>query len=197
MRNGKTYTNSRTLVKRFHIVLLLASLGFVGLGQAPTVLSTRNGMAYFLSDAPLEMISATSYSLIGVLNIEDRRFSFSIPVNTFEGFNSALQQTHFNEDYLETDAYPQATFKGKIIEEVDLGITGQYRIRAKGKLNIHGLDNDRIIRCDLRVEPGRIFVNAKFTVFLDNHDIKIPSIVNQKITEEIQVEIDLFMHTSY
>ncbi len=184
------------LFKHFHIVLLLASLGFAGFGQAPTVFSTRNGKAYFLSDAPLEMISATSYSLIGVLNIEDRRFSFSIPVNTFEGFNSSLQQTHFNEDYLETDTYPQATFKGKIIEEVDLGITGQYRIRAKGKLNIHGLDNDRIIRCDVRVEPGRIFVKARFTVFLDNHDIKIPSIVNQKITEEIQVEIDLFMHTS-
>lgn len=197
MRNGKTYTNSLALFKRFYIVLLLASLGFSSLGQTPNVFSTRNGKAYFLSDAPLEMISATSYSLIGVLNIEDRRFSFSIPVSTFEGFNSALQQIHFNEDYLETDTYPQATFKGKIIEEVDLGITGQYRIRAKGKLNIHGLDNDRIIRCDVRVEPGRIFVEAKFTVFLDNHDIKIPSIVNQKITEEIQVEIDLFMHTSY
>jgi len=196
VKNGKTYTNSLALFKRFHIVLLLASLCFVGLGQNPNLFSTRNGNAYFLSDAPLEMISATSGSIIGVLNIEDRRFSFSIPVNTFEGFNSALQQTHFNEDYLETDIYPQATFKGKIIEEVDLGTTGQYRIRAKGKLNIHGLDNDRIIRCDVSVEAERIIVKAKFTVFLDNHDIKIPSIVNQKITEEIQVEIDLVMQTS-
>ena len=196
MRNGKTYTNTLALFKRFYIVLLLASLGFVGLGQAATTFNTRNGNAYFLSDAPLEMISATSESLIGVLSVEDRRFSFSIPVNTFEGFNSALQQTHFNEDYLETDVYPHATFKGKIIEEVDLGIAGQYRIRAKGKLNIHGLDNDRIIRCDVSVEAGRIIVKAKFTVFLDNHDIKIPSIVNQKITEEIQVEIDLVMQAS-
>jgi len=131
-----------------------------------------------------------------VMNIEDRRFSFSIPVSTFEGFNSALQQTHFNEDYLETDLYPQATFKGKIIEEVDLGIPGQYRIRAKGKLDIHGLDNDRIIRCDVSVEPGIIRVKAKFTVFLDDHDIKIPSIVNQKIAEEIQVEIEFEMQAS-
>ncbi len=164
--------------------------------QSYTVLSTRNGKAYFLSDAPLEMISATSRSLIGVLNTEDRRFSFSIPVNTFEGFNSALQQTHFNEDYLETDLYPQATFKGKIIEEVDLGIPGRYNIRAKGKLNIHGIDSDRIIRCDLDVESGSIKVKAKFTVFLDDHDIKVPSIVNQKIAEEIQVEIEFVMQAS-
>lgn len=185
-----------TLFKRFQIVLLLASLGFASLGQASTVFGTRNGKVYFLSNAPLEMISATSRSLIGVLNIEDRRFSFSIPVNTFEGFNSSLQQTHFNEDYLETDTYPQATFKGKIIEEVDLGMVGQYRIRAKGKLDIHGLDYDRIIRCDVRVEPDQIIVKAIFTVFLDNHDIKIPSIVNQKIAEEIQVELDFVMKAS-
>jgi hypothetical protein len=183
------------LKKYLHTVLLL-SLNICVLGQSPAVFSTRNGRAYFLSDAPLEMISATSSSLIGVLNIEDRRFSFSIPVNSFEGFNSSLQQTHFNEDYLETDLYPQATFKGKIIEEVDLGVEGQYTIRAKGKLDIHGLDNDRIIRCDVRVESGRITVKARFTVFLDDHDIKIPSIVNQKIAEEIQVEIDFVMQAS-
>ncbi len=183
-------------MKKYLHTILLLSLNISVLGQSPTLFSTRNGRAYFLSDAPLEMISATSNSLIGVLNIEDRRFSFSIPVNSFEGFNSSLQQTHFNEDYLETDIYPQATFKGKIIEEVDLGVEGQYTIRAKGKLDIHGLDNDRIIRCDVRVESGQITVKARFTVFLDDHDIKIPSIVNQKIAEEIQVEIDFVMQAS-
>jgi hypothetical protein len=177
-------------------MLFLASLGFTLLGQGPAVFRTQNGQAYFLSDAPLELISATSNSLIGVLNTEDRRFSFSIPVSTFKGFNSSLQQTHFNEDYLETDLYPQAIFKGKIIEEVDLRVPGQYRIRAKGKLNIHGLDNDRIIRCDVSVEPGIIKVEAVFTVFLNDHNIKIPSIVNQKIAEEIQVEIEFEMQAS-
>ena len=184
------------MLKRLYIVLFLLTTGYMGFSQTSSVVSTRNGKAYFLSDAPLEMISASSSSLIGVLDIEDRAFSFSIPVKTFEGFNSALQQTHFNEDYLETDIYPQATFKGKIIEEVDLGVPGQYRIRAKGKLNIHGIDNDRIIRCDVSVEPGIIKVKAEFTVFLDMHDIKIPSIVNQKIAEEIRVEIYFVMQAS-
>ena len=165
-------------------------------GQNPSLFSTRNGSVYFLSDAPLEMISARSEQLAGVLNIQDRRFSFSIPVNTFEGFNSNLQKTHFNEDYLETDLYPQATFKGKIIEEVDLSREGQYQIRAKGKLDIHGFANDRIIRCDLWVESGKIMVESEFTVFLDDHDIKIPSIVNQKIAEEIHVKIDFTMQSS-
>jgi hypothetical protein len=184
------------LLKRIYIILIFASLGFSGLGQSSSVFSSRSGKAYFLSDAPLEMISASSNALMGVLSTGDRRFSFSIPVNSFEGFNSALQQTHFNDDYLETDLYPNSTFKGKIIEEVDLGVPGTYRIRAKGKLDIHGVSHDRIIRCDVVVEPGKISVKAKFTIFLDNHDIKIPSIVNQKIAEEIKVEIEFDMQAS-
>lgn len=162
-----------------------------GFQDVPAIYLTRDGKAYFLSDAPLEMISATSNSLSGALNINDRNFSFVMPVKSFEGFNSALQQTHFNTDYLETDEYPRATFKGKIIEEVDLSVPGKYRIRAKGKLNIHGQENDRIIRCDVVVKPGSIDIEAKFTVFLDTHEIKIPTIVNQKIAQEIEVEISL------
>lgn len=183
------------LFKRLYIILCIA-LGSHVSGQDPNIFSTKDGRVYFLSDAPLEMISASSEQLVGVLNILDRRFSFSIPVNTFEGFNSSLQKTHFNEDYLETDRYPEATFKGKIIEEVDLVKEGQYQIRAKGKLDIHGFANDRIIRCDLLVESGKIKVKSEFTVFLDEHDIKIPSIVNQKIAEEIQVKIDFIMEPS-
>ena len=184
------------LIKRFYISLLMIALGSSVSGQNPTIFSTENGRVSFLSDAPMEMISASSGQLVGVLNILDRRFSFSIPVNTFDGFNSALQKTHFNEDYLESDKYPQATFKGKIIEEVDLMTEGRYQVGAKGKLDIHGIANDRIIRCDLMVESGKITVESEFTVFLDDHDITIPSIVNQKIAEEIRVSINFVMQPS-
>lgn len=157
--------------------------------SASQIYITRNGSVNFLSDAPMEMISAISHELTGALDLAERTFNFSLPVRSFDGFNSALQKTHFNEDYLETHRHPYATFKGKIIEEVNLRQSGQYRIRTKGKLHIHGVEGDRIIRCDVGVEPAKIDVRARFTVFLDEHDISIPSIVNQKIAEEIQVEL--------
>jgi hypothetical protein len=90
---------------------------------------------------------------------------------------------------METELYPNSTFKGKIIEEIDLSQPGEYKIRAKGKMNIHGVENDRIIRCDLTVSENRIDVRASFTVFLDDHKITIPTIVNKKIAEEIKLEI--------
>ncbi|MBK9389978.1 MAG: YceI family protein [Bacteroidetes bacterium] len=161
-----------------------------------SVYTCRNGQASFLSDAPLEIIKASSRSLAGAINLTDRSFSFLIPTKTFEGFNSSLQKTHFNEDYMETETYPNSTFKGKIIEEVDLSVPGTYKIRAKGKMYIHGVENDRIVRCDLIVGEKKIDVSANFTVFLADHDISIPSILNQKIAEEIKVEINFALTSS-
>ncbi len=178
------------------IINMLITISLVSFQAEKTVYMTNNGEVSFLSDAPLEMIKASSKSLKGALNIKDRNFTFTIPVSSFEGFNSSLQRTHFNENYMESDQYPSSTFKGKIIEEEDLSKPGVYTIRAKGKLNIHGVENDRIIKCDLKVSQGKIEVNANFTVFLTDHNIKIPSIVNQKIAEEIKVAIKFTMSPS-
>lgn len=156
-----------------------------------TIYSCKNGNCSFLSDAPLELIKASTNSLSGVINLNDRTFSFLIPTKSFEGFNSGLQREHFNEDYMESEHYPNSTFKGKIIEEIDLTKPGTFQIRAKGKMNIHGVENDRIVRCNLVVSEKKISVNAIFTVFLDDHNISVPSIVNQKIAEEIKLNVSL------
>jgi hypothetical protein len=171
------------------ILFILGMFVICSFQDKGSVYTCRNGQAGFLSDAPLEIIKASSKNLAGAINISDRSFSFLVPTKTFEGFNSSLQKTHFNEDYMETDKYPNSTFKGKIIEEVDLSVPGTYKVRAKGKMYIHGVENDRIVRCDLIVSEKKIDVTAAFTVFLADHNISIPSILNQKIAEEIKVEI--------
>jgi polyisoprenoid-binding protein YceI len=173
--------------------LLFWIISLYSFQNKPVIYTCKNGQANFLSDAPLELIKASTTNLSGVINISDRSFTFLIPTKSFEGFNSSLQKTHFNEDYLESDIFPNSTFKGKIIEEVDLSAPGKYQIRAKGKMTIHGIENDRIVKCDLTVSENKIAVKANFTVFLDDHNITIPSIVNQKIAEEIKLEVNLVL----
>lgn len=154
---------------------------------------TNSGKVNFTSDAPLEMIKASSNSVAGAVKSTDRSFAFSVLVKSFEGFNSSLQRTHFNENYLESDKYPKITFEGKIIEDINLGKDGTYNIRGKGKFSVHGVTQERIIPCKLIVSNGKLTVSANFTVFLDDHNIKIPAIVNQKIAEEILVSINIEM----
>jgi hypothetical protein len=182
----------REVMRRISLsVVFFLSVNLVFSQESNYLYVCRNGSVSFISDAPLELIKAANNSLSGVLNLKDRSFTFQIPTKNFEGFNSALQKVHFNEDYMETELFPNSTFRGRLIEEVDLSVPGEYKIRAKGKLTIHGVEVDRIVRCDLTVTKSRIDVKADFTVLIAEHNISVPSILNQKIASEVKVSVKL------
>lgn len=178
-------------MSKFLLLLLAVIFLFTyGYGQEKQdLLEITNGYVYFKSEAPLELIEARSQELRGIIDFKNGTFAFSIPVSSFKGFNSNLQQEHFNENYLETDKYPRSTFSGKIIEDIDPSVDGTYSIRAKGKLLIHGVEQERIIRADIKIKNGVVDINSIFTVLLKEHNITIPKVVYQKIAEEIYVEI--------
>jgi polyisoprenoid-binding protein YceI len=91
---------------------------------------------------------------------------------------------------MESSSYPNAEFSGIIIENLDFSKDGNYDVRAKGKLTVHGITRERIIRSNLRISQGRIYISSNFSVLLEDHNIQIPKIVNQKIAEEIQIQIN-------
>ena len=154
------------------------------------VFHCTNGQVRFVSSAPLERIEAESKELRGIIDPEGGKYGFTIDINTFQGFNSPLQRDHFNENYLESSVYPKAQFAGKIIENIDFNQNGEYTIRAKGKLNIHGIAKERIIKSSVKVENGQIHLFSHFTVLLEDYQITIPRIVYQKIAEEIDVYVE-------
>lgn len=175
------------------IIVLSVALLYQTIAFSQTLYITNNGSTNFTSDAPLEVIKASSNSIVGVLKSTDKSFAFSVQVKSFEGFNSSLQRTHFNENYLESDKYPKITFEGKIIEDINLLKNGTYSIRGKGKFTVHGVTQERIIPCKLTINEEKISITSNFSVFLADHNIKIPAIVNQKIAEEITVAIKIEM----
>lgn len=172
----------------FIIFSAFCSLSSVA-GQSATIFEFNDGQVAFTSDAPLELIEAQSIALRGLIDTEKRTFAFSILISSFEGFNNPLQQEHFKENYMESSQFSTATFLGKIIEPVDLSQDGDYIVRAKGKLTIHGVEQERIIKSSVKVLDGVIDIRSSFTVLLHEHDIDIPRIVFQKIAEEIKVEL--------
>ena len=172
------------LVTLILLVVLLTSFSFDN-----NLYFTNSGKVSFVSEAPLELIKASSNKLAGILNITDKEFSFSVQMKSFEGFNSPLQKVHFNENYIESDKFPDAKFKGKIIEDINFTTPGVYKVRAKGKFSIHGKENPMTIRCDLEVTKSEILVSSVFSVMLKDHDIQIPTIVNQKLAEKIDVTV--------
>jgi hypothetical protein len=149
----------------------------------------KSGSIAFRSDAPLELIKAQSNELRGLLIPQKKQFAFIVNIKSFKGFNSPLQQEHFNENYLESNKYATASFEGKIIEDIDYTKDGIYSIRAKGNLSIHGVVQERIIKSELTIKNSSISIKSNFTVLLNDHNITIPKVVNEKLASEIKVEI--------
>ena len=59
----------------------------------------------------------------------------------------------------------------------------------KGQLTVHGITTERIIRADLIVTDNGAVVSCQFSVPLEDHDIRVPKIVYQKIASEIDVSL--------
>jgi len=172
------------------IIAIVCSTSIAAI-YAPTIgiFQAKNGQVKFTSEAPLEIIKASSNRLIGLINTENNNFAFTIPITSFMGFNSELQREHFNENYMETSKYSKAKFVGTIQENVDFNTNGKANVTAKGKLSIHGVTKERTINATLSIQDGAIKATSTFDVPLEDHDIDIPKIVDRKIAEVISVEV--------
>ncbi|MEJ7676565.1 MAG: YceI family protein [Segetibacter sp.] len=158
--------------------------------QTSKIFSVRSGKISFQSEAPFETIRASSNDIKGLLEIEKKLFAFKVRMESFDGFNSGLQKEHFNENYIESSKFPEATFNGKIIEDADLTKDGSYTIRAKGNFTIHGVSQERIIKSAVTVRNGKMNLQSAFSVLLEDHNIPIPKVVKDKLSSEISVQVN-------
>jgi hypothetical protein len=175
-------------VKR--LTLLVCCVSLAGMAQAQQVIRFGKGRIGFRSDAPQEVIKASSEALTGIIDPSRNTFLFKVPVSSFNGFNSALQKVHFNENYMESIKFPEAVFSGKIVETIDYAVDGTYEVRAKGKLKVHGIEFDRIIKAQLSVKKDKVKITSAFSVLLSDHNIPIPKVVNEKLANEILVTME-------
>jgi len=178
----------KNLVLRIAILLSLFSAGLV-YATVSQVYAVKSSKVKFKSVAGLELISAESTALTGLVDPNTKNFAFSVSNKSFDGFNSALQKEHFNDNYLESDKYPNTTFTGRIIDDIDFKKYGIYTIRVKGMLKVKGVTREELIRGTLEVSSAGIKLNTSFSILLSDYEIRIPRIVNQKIAPDIQIAI--------
>jgi polyisoprenoid-binding protein YceI len=153
---------------------------------------TRTGRISFHSDAPFQKIEAVNYSAISLLNISSGDVQVTVQIKSFD-FEKPLMQTHFNENYMESDKFPKATFKGKItdIKNYDLTKDSKHNIEVTGELTMHGITQNIISKGTLERKADKILTNISFTVKPKDYQINIPAIVRGKIAETVEIRVDM------
>ena len=152
---------------------------------------TKSGKIEFSSKAPMEDIEAHNRSVTTVLDTKTGNLQLSLQMKGFE-FAKALMQEHFNEDFVESDKYPKAEFRGSIVNNSDVNYMrdGDYPIKVKGALTLHGVTREVESDGRIMVKEGKLLSTSDFAVQIGDYNISIPSLVREKVSKTVTIKVD-------
>ncbi|MEI7663576.1 MAG: YceI family protein [Bacteroidota bacterium] len=127
-----------------------------------------------------------------VLDAATGDFVFKVLLKSFE-FEKALMQEHFNENYVESDKYPNSLFVGKVtnIKDVNFSKDGSYDVVVDGKLTLHACTNNVRTKGTFEVKQGKVIGKATFIIALADYKITIPGAVVNNISKTVDITVDV------
>lgn len=175
----------------FLSVIALALVGFAFVPKkksADSFIMLKTSEVNIKGTSPATDVAAVTKNMSGVINMTNKKFLFTIKMNTFEFENKSMQE-HFNEKYLETETYKYGSFAGTLDIPIDLTKNHTTNVNIKGTLDIHGVKKVRTIPVSIKVENKKVTITSTFNVNLKEHNIEVPSLVFAKIGEDIKVDM--------
>lgn len=171
------------------ITLVLALFCFASVKSQIYKAKDGGTIISFYSKSPLEDIEATNKGAIVVMNTNISDIQVRVTVQNFK-FKNALMEEHFNENYMESQKFPNAVFKGKINEKIDYSKDGEHKVTVTGKMEIHGVTKEETYEGTLAKKGNEITVKCKFKVKVADYGIKVPSLYVKNIAEVVDIDVN-------
>jgi len=149
---------------------------------------TRTGTTNFKASVEaFEPVEAKNKSTTVILKTDTGDIAAQLFITAFK-FKVALMQEHFNENYMDSDKHPKATFRGKLKGfNIDI-LKNEYPL--VGTLTVRGIKKEIETTAALEMVDGSIRLTSNFSVKPQDFDIKIPNIVRKKIAESINITLN-------
>lgn len=152
------------------------------------VYMTRSAHISFFSVTPMENIKAVNDQAYAVIDAGKKNIAFTLLIKSFQ-FEKELMQQHFNENYIESDKYPKASFSGSFTGDVNTATDGTYNVTVKGNLTIHNVTKSVEAPATLEVKSGHLIGKTQLKVKAEDYNISIPALVREKIAKEITIDV--------
>jgi len=173
-------------MKKLMFSLLLVVISLSSYSQ---IYLTRTAYVGFFSKTPAEDIKAINNQVYAAIDASKKNMAFSLLFKSFT-FTKELMQEHFNENYIESDKYPKASFTGTYTGDVDLTKNGVYNVTVTGNLTLHNTTKEITTPATIEVKDNHLIGTAQFKTKPEYFNIAIPSLVRGKIAQEITVNIN-------
>lgn len=152
-------------------------------------INTSEGKIIFEASVPaFEEIKATNETATCVLNSTTGEISSIVLIKDFQ-FKVALMKEHFNANYLNSEKFPKATFKGRI-QGFNLNIIGTTpkEFKMKGSLKLHGKSKIITTIVKLKKVDNALEIISNFNINLEDFNIEIPKMLLKKMSKTVNIK---------
>lgn len=176
--------------KLFFAFLFIISI--YGFSQSKKI--TKTGDLRFEASVPsFEEVKAQNKTVTVILNSETGEIAALALMKGFR-FKIALMEDHFNENYIESNKYPKATFKGKVFGfNMSILSEASREFSIKGILELHGKSKEITIPAKIKKTSDGVELISDFTVNSDDFDIQIPKMVSNKVSKKVNISLDCLL----
>jgi polyisoprenoid-binding protein YceI len=172
-----------------YFCLFLLSLAASTLLFSQKVYNTKTGKIYFFSSAPLEDIEAKNNAVTSQLSTGNGQYNFELNIKDFH-FENDLMEEHFNENYLHSDKYPKANFRGSIsnLKDINFSKDGIYNTTVKGTLTIHGVTREVVQTGTIDIRGGKAIARSKFKILIKDYNVG-GSLMSKMISDTVEITV--------
>ncbi|WP_340200066.1 YceI family protein [Ascidiimonas sp. W6] len=173
------------------IVLLMIAICAINTSiQAQKYIDKKGKITFEASEKTFEPVKATNESVTVLFNAETNEVASLALMKSFR-FKNSLMEEHFNENYIESESYPKATFKGRLLGFNILDVSeNSTSTTIDGKIQIRGKEKEIRTTLAIKKSGNSIIMQGAFKVAPADFDIEIPKIVRNKIAKDIIVSLD-------
>jgi hypothetical protein len=151
---------------------------------------TRSGEIKFEASIPFfEEIAAKNNTASCLFDTTTGEIAVLALVKGFR-FKVPLMEEHFNENYIESDKFPKATFKGRVTNFVASKVTAtKTTFDVEGELTLNGVTKKVKTKITFVQSGEKLITSCSFKVKTSDYNIKIPSVVKSKIAESVAIDL--------
>ena len=167
------------------VLLIIAIKSF-----AQDKMVTYGAIIHFEASIPLfEEVKASNEKTTCILITKTGQIACWMNIKDFK-FQRSLMEEHFNENYMESNRFPRAVFKGKIDKFNLKNLNSESNpCQIIGKITLRGRTKKIVINGTLKKVDKGIELYSAFPLNTDDFNIEIPFIVRSKISKKVNTQL--------
>lgn len=179
------------------VIFFLSLISFDLIATEFNIDKTKSNEVKFISDAPIEDFEGITNLIDGYIYWEGEDMTsksqmyFEVDLNTIDT-GIGLRNRHMRENYLETDKWQYATYKG-MISSIKKNSENNYEVEVKGTMSIHGVSRSQTIQGKITRNGNVMRIQSQFYINLNDHKIDIPKFMFLKINEIMDMRLDFYL----